>query len=182
LQDYFLAIRQRAAPTGPVSSIRLHQGDPMNAMAPPRPAELHGCQVRLAAAPAAPGEARRQVRAAIRAWDVPVDEDVAVLLASELVTNAITHQGGRTVTLALTCSPGQLRVDVHDMSRSLPVLASASADAETGRGLMLVDTLSDEWGSYRTPAGKAVYFTLAFQPGLAGSGERDPRGVQAWGL
>jgi hypothetical protein len=47
---------------------------------------------------------------------------------------------------------------------------------------MLVDTLSDEWGSYRTPAGKAVYFTLAFQPGLAGSGERGPRGVQAWGL
>jgi anti-sigma regulatory factor (Ser/Thr protein kinase) len=184
LQDYFLANRQRAAPTGPASSIRLHQGDPMNAMAPPRPAELLGCQVRLAAVPAAPGEARHQVRAAIRAWDVPVDEDVAVLLASELVTNAVTHQAGRTVTLALTCSPGQLRVDVHDTSRSLPVLASAPADAdtETGRGLMLVDTLSDEWGSYRTPAGKAVYFTLAFQPGLAGSGERGSRGVQAWGL
>src|SRR5438067_12273123 len=110
----------------------------MNAMAPPRPAELHGCQVRLAAVPAAPGEARRQVRAAIRAWDVPVDEDVAVLLASELVTNAITHQAGRMVTLALACSPGQLRVDVHDTSPSLPVLASASSDAETGRGLMLV--------------------------------------------
>lgn len=156
----------------------------MNAMAPPRPAELHRCQVRLAAVPAAPGEARRQVRAAIRAWDVPVDEDVAILLASELVTNAITHQPGRTVTLALTCSPGQLRVDVHDTSRSLPVLASAPADAdtETGRGLMLVDTLSDEWGSYRTPAGKAVYFTLAFQPDLAGSGEHGLRGVQAWGL
>ena len=139
----------------------------MNAMAPPRPAELHGCQVRLAAGPAAPGEARQQVLAAIRAWDVPVDEDVAILLASELVTNAVTHQAGRTVTLALTCSPGQLRVDVHDTSRALPVLAPAPVDAETGRGLMLVDTLSDEWGTYRTPAGKAVYFTLAPQPGLA---------------
>ena len=93
------------------------------------------------------------------------------------MTNAITHQAGRTVTVALTCSPGQLRVDVHDTSRALPVLASASVDAETGRGLMLVDTLSDEWGSYRTPAGKAVYFTLAFRPGLAGSGERGLRGV-----
>jgi len=154
----------------------------MNAMAPPRPTELHGRQVRLAAAPAAPGEARRQVRAAIRAWDVPVDEDVAVLLASELVTNAVTHQAGRALTLVLTCSPGRLRVDVHDPSRSLPVLASASSDDETGRGLMLVDTLSDEWGSYRTPAGKAVYFTLAFEPGLAGSGGPGPRGVQAWGL
>jgi anti-sigma regulatory factor (Ser/Thr protein kinase) len=155
----------------------------MNAMAPPRPAELHGCQVRLTAGPVAAGEARSQVRAAIRDWDVPVDEDVAVLLTSELVTNAITHQAGRSsVTLALTCSPGQLRIDVHDTSRDRPVLAAAPVDAETGRGLMLVATLSDEWGSYRTPAGKAVYFTLAFQPGPAGSGGRGPRGVQAWGL
>ena len=47
------------------------------------------------------------------------------------------------------------------------MLAPAPVDAETGRGLMLVDSLSDEWGSFRTPAGKAVYFTLAPQPGLA---------------
>jgi len=155
----------------------------MNAMAPPRPAELlHGCQLRLAAGPAAAGEARGQVRAVLRAWDVPVDEDIAILLTSELVTNAIAHQAGGTVTLAVTCSSGQLRVDVHDTSRSLPVLAAAPVDAETGRGLMLVATLSDEWGSYRTPAGKAVYFTLALQPGLAGSGGRGLRGVQAWGL
>lgn len=47
------------------------------------------------------------------------------------------------------------------------------ADAETGRGLHLVATLSDEWGFYRTPAGKAVYFMLAFQTGLApGAGGR----------
>src|SRR5450432_3888778 len=71
---------------------RLHEGDPMNAMAPPRPTELHGCQVRLAAKPAAVGQARCHVQAAIGAWAIPVDEDVAVLLTSELVTNAITHQ------------------------------------------------------------------------------------------
>jgi anti-sigma regulatory factor (Ser/Thr protein kinase) len=139
----------------------------MNAMAPPRPTELHSCQVRLAAKPAAVGQARCHVQAAIGAWAVPVDEHVAVLLTSELVTNAITHQPGRTITVAIVCSPGQLRVDVHDTSRALPVLAPAPVDAETGRGLMLVDTLSDEWGTYRTPAGKAVYFTLAPQPGLA---------------
>jgi hypothetical protein len=40
------------------------------------------------------------------------------------------------------------------------------ADAETGRGLMLVASLSAEWGYYRTAAGKAVYFTLACQPDL----------------
>jgi len=139
----------------------------MNAMAPPRPTELHGCQVRLTAGPAAPGQARCQVQAAIWSWAVGVDEDVAVLLTSELVTNAVAHQAGRTITLAIICSPGQLRVDVHDTSRIMPVLMPASADTETGRGLALVDNLSDEWGAYCTPAGKAVYFTLASRPGPA---------------
>ena len=53
---------------------------------------------------------------------------------------------------------------MHDTSCSLPTVAEVPADAETGRGLLLVETLSDEWGFYRTPAGKAVYFTLAFEP------------------
>jgi len=66
--------------------------------------------------------------------------------------------------LAIASSRGWLRVDVHDTSRSLPAVAEVPADAETGRGLLLVETLSDEWGFYRTPAGKAVYFTLAFEP------------------
>ena len=150
----------------------------MNAMAPTRPAELHVCRVRLTTGPAAAAEARGQVRAAIRAWDVPVDQDVAVLLTSELVTNAIGHEVGETIVLAITCSFGQLRVDVHDTSHTLPVLVDAPVDAEAGRGLMLVATLSATWGVYRTPAGKAVYFTLAFEPGLAGGDGR----VQTWGL
>src|SRR4029077_7361681 len=73
-------------------------------------------------------------------------------------------QGAQAVTLAIASSRGRLRVDVHDTSRSLPAVAEVPADAETGRGLLLVETLSDEWGFYRTPAGKAVYFTLAFEP------------------
>jgi anti-sigma regulatory factor (Ser/Thr protein kinase) len=136
----------------------------MNAMALTRPTELHVYRVRLAAGPAAVAEARSQVRAAICAWEFPVDLGVAVLLTSELVTNAIAHEASETVTLAITCSRGQLRVDVHDTSSSLPVLADAPADAEAGRGLMLVATLSADWGAYRTPAGKAVYFTLPCQP------------------
>ena len=150
----------------------------MNAIAPTRPAEQQARRTRLTTGPAAAAEARGQVRAAIRAWGIPVDPDVAVLLASELVTNAVGHEAGETVMLAITRSFGQLRVDVHDTSRTLPVLADAPVDAEAGRGLMLVTTLSASWGVYRTPAGKAVYFTLAFEPGLAGSDER----AQTWGL
>jgi anti-sigma regulatory factor (Ser/Thr protein kinase) len=150
----------------------------MTTMAPPRTAERHGCRVRLATGPAAPAEARRRVRDAIRSWRVPVDLDAALLLTSELVTNAIRHeagqeagQGAQAVMLAIASSRGRLRVDVHDTSRSLPAVAEVPADAETGRGLLLVETLSDEWGFYRTPAGKAVYFTLAFEPDNAGNAD-----------
>jgi len=122
--------------------------------------------VSLAAGPAAAAEARSQVRAAICAWDVPVDPSVAVLLTSELVTNAIRHEPGENIMVVITCSCGQLRVDVHDTSWSMPVPVDAPADAETGRGLMLVASLSTDWGFYRTPTGKAVYFTLAFQADL----------------
>lgn len=137
----------------------------MNAMAPTRPIQLQARRVRLASGPAAAAEARSQVRAAICAWNIPVDPGVAVLLTSELVTNAIRYETGKTVMLAMTCRSGQLRVEVHDTSCSLPVLLNVAADAEAGRGLMLVATLSTDWGAYRTPAGKAVYFTLAPSPG-----------------
>ncbi len=166
----------------------------MTTMAPPRPAERHerhvrperdvrcGCRVRVATGPAAPAEARRRVRDAIRSWRVPVDLDAALLLTSELVTNAIRHeaaQGAQAVVLAIACSCGRLRVDVHDTSRSLPAVAEVPADAETGRGLLLVETLSDEWGFYRIPAGKAVYFTLAFEPDNAGNADETDKTDQA---
>jgi anti-sigma regulatory factor (Ser/Thr protein kinase) len=153
----------------------------MNAMAPTRPTEILRRSVRLTTGPTAAAEARSQVRAAIFNWDVRVDPSVAMLLTSELVTNAIRHEAGEAVTLAITCSRGELRVDVHDTSCSVPVLVDAPADAETGRGLMLVATLSVEWGFYRTPAGKAVYFTLALQPDLAEDDARGPQGIHAWG-
>jgi hypothetical protein len=145
----------------------------MNVMAPTRPIELHRHRVCLSAGPAAAAQARGEVRAAIRGWDVPVEEDIAVLLTSELVTNAIRNEAGGTVLLIIACCGGELRVDVYDTSGSLPVVVDAAAGAETGRGLMLVATLSADWGFYRTPAGKAVYFTLAAQterPGPAGPG------------
>jgi anti-sigma regulatory factor (Ser/Thr protein kinase) len=134
----------------------------MNTIAPIRPTVQRPRRIALAAGPAAAAQARRQVRAAIDAWDVPVDPDVAVLLTSELVTNAIRHEPGETVLLSITCVCGQLRVDVHDTSCSVPVPAHAPSDAEAGRGLMLVASLSADWGYHRTPAGKAVYFTLVF--------------------
>jgi anti-sigma regulatory factor (Ser/Thr protein kinase) len=123
----------------------------------------HQCRIPLRANLGAAGAARAVVEDAIRAWHVPVDPDVAILLASELVANAVTHAtpaAGTFVLLTIACDAAALRVDVHDGSGDLPVLDEASAEAETGRGLLLVTTLSAEWGFYRTPVGKAVYFTL----------------------
>lgn len=165
----------------------------MTPMAPPRPTRpirpaspslpmsARQCRVPLLADLAAPAAARSVVEDAVRVWRVPVDVDVAVLLTSELVTNAVTHgtpTAGTFVLLTIACDAAGLRVDVHDGSGALPVLDTgvldcarngAPEEAETGRGLLLVTTLSAEWGFYRTSAGKAVYFTLELQ--LNGSAE-----------
>ena len=155
----------------------------MTPMAPTRPnrqtsmasspllVSQHHCRIPLMANLTAAAVARSVVEDAIRAWRVPVDADVAVLLTSELVTNAVTHgtpTAGTFVLLTIACDSACLRVDVHDGSGDLPVLDTgltdeAPADSETGRGLLLVTTLSAEWGFYRTPTGKAVYFTLELQ-------------------
>jgi anti-sigma regulatory factor (Ser/Thr protein kinase) len=148
------------APTRPTHSVR-----------PPLPVSQHQCRIPLMADLAAAAVARSVVEDTIRAWRVPVDQDVAVLLTSELVTNAVTHgtpTAGTIVLLTVACDVSGLRVDVHDGSGDLPVLDTGlldegPAEAETGRGLLLVTSLSAEWGFYRTPTGKAVYFTLELQ-------------------
>jgi anti-sigma regulatory factor (Ser/Thr protein kinase) len=149
----------------------------MNTMAPIRPAVQRKRRVLLSAGPAAAAAARSRVRAAIYAWDVPVDTAAAVLLTSELVTNAIRHETGETIMLVISCARGQLRIDVHDTSCSVPMLVDGPTDAETGRGLMLVSSLSTEWGYYRTPAGKAVYFTLSLETGPDEGKDGSPRTV-----
>jgi len=135
----------------------------MRTMVPGRATDLLAYRVRLTREPAAAAEARRQVSAAICAWDVAADDDVVILLTNELVTNAIKHTAGGPITLGLRCARGHLRVDVHDTSPTLPALRAVPVDAEAGRGLALVAALSADWGCYRTPAGKVVYFTLALQ-------------------
>lgn len=119
-------------------------------------------RVWLAAGPPAAAQARRHVGAAIEAWQVPVNPDVAVLLTSELVTNAIQHDPGgqQPIQLVIAWAANELCVEVHDGSRAAPVPVDAPPDAEAGRGLMLLASLSKEWGYRETASGKAVYFTL----------------------
>src|SRR5438105_1556969 len=88
----------------------------MDTMAPTRPALRRTRRILLTAGPDAAAKARRHVRAALYAWDVPVEPTIAALLTSELVTNAIRHEAGETVMLAISCACGRFRVTVHDTS------------------------------------------------------------------
>jgi anti-sigma regulatory factor (Ser/Thr protein kinase) len=137
----------------------------MTMMAPARARVQRPYRIRvsLTIGPPAAGQARRYVGAVIEAWQVPVDADVVMLLTSELVTNAIQHDTAcqEPPQLVVSWAGHELLVEVHDRSRSAPVPVDAPADAEAGRGLMLLSSLSTEWGYRETVSGKAVYFTLA---------------------
>jgi anti-sigma regulatory factor (Ser/Thr protein kinase) len=90
-----------------------------------------------------------------------VDSDVAQLLVSELVTNAVRHAGGDGVLVRATLQADLLRVEVHDSSPSVPgPVSPAPESAEGGRGLLLVDALADRWGVEQVTAGKRTWFEL----------------------
>ncbi len=94
---------------------------------------------------------RRRARQRLSARGLAYVADEAVLIVSELVTNAIVHSGGREVTVILSLRAGFLRIDVHDGVPSCHTRPKAPRDAdENGRGLVLVQSLAEEgrgtWG------------------------------------
>jgi hypothetical protein len=60
----------------------------------------------------------------------------------------------------LACDGFQLMIHVWDVSDDMPVRQDAGPDQESGRGLMLVESLSQDWGAYRTANGKVVWVSL----------------------
>lgn len=113
----------------------------------------------LPAEPTSPGVARLFIRSTLADWQLSVFEDIACLLVSELVTNAILHAASASL-LTLGYRDGVLHVAVADGSEQKIRPRAYSREAGTGRGLMLVDALSAEWGSTSTGDGKEVWFTL----------------------
>jgi anti-sigma regulatory factor (Ser/Thr protein kinase) len=83
----------------------------------------------------------------------------AVLLVSELVTNALLHARSAP-TVELTRDGDRVRVAVCDDSPVAPRRRQYATDAATGRGIALVDHLATEWGSERVGDGKCVWFEL----------------------
>ena len=125
--------------------------------------------VRLAALPSAVPWARRILRHMLREWQLESMSDSALLLVSELVTNAVkasasrvgTYQSLPMIGLTLQRTDAGLLAEVWDASPALPVLQDADLTGERGHGLVLVDFLADSWGHYAAEGGKVVWFTVA---------------------
>ncbi|MFI0508771.1 SpoIIE family protein phosphatase [Streptomyces sp. WSLK1-5] len=112
--------------------------------------------------PEAARHARRFTRRTLRVWGVPEDAmDSALLVVSELVTNALVHTGGQ-VRLDLTLVGRRLRVSVADASPRTPVKpTSIGWEATGGRGILLVEAVSAAWGSVPVSGGKQVWSEIA---------------------
>ena len=104
--------------------------------------------------------ARGLVDAALRGVGVPAD--LAILLVSELATNAVMHARTDFVVRVLgTPVAGRVRIEVEDGNERPPSIAHTPPEATSGRGLQLVQTLADAWGVDASPSGKVVWFELS---------------------
>ena len=120
---------------------------------------------------ASAGRARRLVGEVLEEAGLDDLGDVANLLVSETVTNAVLH-AATEVGLTVLADDGELRVEVRDGSTVLPGIRHYEDEATTGRGLGLVELLASRWGVDAEAGGKTVWFTLGGPPStpLAGGG------------
>ena len=130
----------------------------------------------FAALPEAAHDARAFTARVLDSWRMPDLAEITTLLVSELITNAVQHAGGiidqprdraesigeiPPVMLGLSYLAPLLRVEVWDASQQPPLRRKAATDAESSRGLELVDALSKEWGcEVLTTGGKIVWSSL----------------------
>ncbi|WP_141207557.1 ATP-binding protein [Streptomyces griseorubiginosus] len=105
-------------------------------------------------------ETRRELRELLRQWGRPGRSEIAELLTSELVTNALVHTD-RDAVVTATVGPQALRVEVRDFVAHRPRVRIPEAGESThGRGLVLVQSLADAWGVRAHGVGKSVWFEL----------------------
>jgi anti-sigma regulatory factor (Ser/Thr protein kinase) len=139
--------------------------------------ELHD-RLELALMPTAAGLSRAFAMDVLQQWGAPEPViESALVIVSELVTNAFRHAQAspekarladrpvmRTCTLSMSCLTDHLVICVTDLSPHAPKVRGRDDDAETGRGLHLVQSLSSEWGyALLNPGpGKLVYARLSF--------------------
>lgn len=104
-------------------------------------------------------EGRAFVRKALTAWHCESCADEALLLSSEVLTNALRHAAG-PIDLRVRRTTRELTVEVADRNPQMPQPREAGEEEESGRGLLLVRALASEWGVRPTDEGKSTWFTL----------------------
>lgn len=131
---------------------------PAGTTAAPRTAWPLACSMPpMAALPTAPGAARGYTENALASWGMSVLSDLTALVVSELVANAVkasTAQGGpvyidgrvAVVRLVLLSDRRSVVAEVYDQVPGQPVIHEAGADAESGRGLLVVAQTARQWG------------------------------------
>jgi anti-sigma regulatory factor (Ser/Thr protein kinase) len=119
-------------------------------------------EVRLPSRPESASAARRITHCVVlRQWSLsPQTAEYAVLLVSELVGNAVRHTGARVFGLRMLRRRGWIRIEVRDPSRGLPCLMPVRELDTSGRGIFLLDRLSDRWGVDLLPRGKTTWFEM----------------------
>jgi len=117
-----------------------------------------------------PQFARALVNAFVHQCRLDALLETTSLLVSELVTNSVLH-AGCGIRIEMVGNIDGIRVDVFDASTALPIMGPQGTLAESGRGLRMVDSLANNWGSEELTDGKVIWFELADScseaPGLA---------------
>jgi len=146
---------------------------PDGVLRPGAPWPLSNVMTPLSALPSALSCVRAEVRAALTRWDMSNLTEAAELVVTELATNAVRAAGrsgqpssglGRPTPVILICLLAdrvRLRIETWDQAPGFPVLRGAPVDAEFGRGLALVDAMTEgRWGWHPTlsaQVGKCVW-------------------------
>jgi anti-sigma regulatory factor (Ser/Thr protein kinase) len=123
----------------------------------------------LGAISSAVPSARLHARLVLWEWGLSADKaQAAELVVSELVTNALEHGSAgipATVRIWLSSDGGSVAINVWDASPQPPVPKNAGADADSGRGLMIVAALSTDWGYSAANPGKVVWAVIDAKEG-----------------
>jgi hypothetical protein len=102
---------------------------------------------------------RRVGAAHLRLWGLSACIDTAALLISELVTNAVRYGEADDVGLSVSYWKGELRIEVGDGTRAQPKVRQPAPHEESGRGMFIIDALSEDWGTSQD--GTWTWCTLA---------------------
>jgi PAS domain S-box-containing protein len=117
-------------------------------------------EVRLPPRPSSVAAARHHVRAYLEHAGRTDLIEPALLLVSEIVTNALLH-AGTEVDLAGRLDGDAVRFEVGDGSSHLPARRRYAPTAGTGRGLLMLESMVDDWGVTRRDDGKVVWFRIS---------------------